>query len=141
MSDKRCTVFNYMTPASFRQNVNHVNWLQGCNLQSWHQVRGSLRFLTIILIPAFASPFCVLHLSSAFPLRIIVDTSGSGYRKHHTANTSTSDHRQSASIIWEIPECFANCQGTETLSVFTRCQILLLPRSATPSRLSSRGFK
>ena len=93
-------------------------------------------FLTIILIPAFASPFYVSRLSPTFPLRIIADTSGSGYPEHHTDNALTSDHRQSASIIWEIPECFANCQGTETLLVFTRCQILLLHRSATCTHLS-----
>ena len=98
-----------------------------------------LMFLTIILISAFASPFYVSRLSPTFPLRIIADTSG--YPEHRTDNASTSDHRQSASIIWEIPECFANCQGTETLLVFTRCQILLLRRSATCTHLVSHGFK
>ena len=135
MSDKRCTVFNYMAPASFRQKLNPVNWSEDAlyNLGIWYV--GLKLFLTIILIPAFGSPFYVLHLSPAFPQPIIVDTSGSRYLEHHTDNASTSDHRQSGSIIWEIPECFANCQDTETLLVFTRCHILLLHRSAAPTHL------
>ena len=136
MSDKRCTVFNYMAPASFRQNLNPPKI--GPTLHSTILASGmvDLMFLTIILIPAFASRFYVSCLSPTLPLRSIADTSGSGYPEHRTDNASTSDHRQSASIIWEIPECFANCQGTETLLVFTRCQILFLRRSATCTHLS-----
>ena len=118
MSDKRCTVFNYITPVSFRQKLNPVNWSKAVLYNLGIRYVGLKHLILIILIPAFASPFNVLHLSPAFPLRIIVDTSGSGYPEHHTENDSTSDHGQSASIIWEIPECFANCQGTETLLVF-----------------------
>ena len=137
--DARCLI-------TWHQHLLGKTWtprklVRGCTLQSWRQVCGTLMFLTIILIPAFASPFYVSRLCSTFPLRIIGDTSGSGYPEHHTYNASTSDHRQSASMSWEIPECFANCQGTETLLVFTRCQILLLRRSAIRTHLSSRGFK
>ena len=139
--DARCLV-------TWHQHLLGKSWtprklVQGCTLQSWRQVCGTLMFLTIILIPAFASPLYVSYTylrhflceSSSTPLALAI-------RKHHTDNASISEHRQSASIIWEIPECFANCHGIETLLGFTRCQILLLlRRSAIRTHLSSHGFK
>ena len=129
--DARCSI--YMAPASFRQNLNLLKI--GARLHSTILASGMWDFN--VSNNNFNSGIRFVFL----PLRIIVDTSGSGYAEHHTDNASTSDHRQSANIIWEIPECFANCQGTETLLVFTRCQILLLRRSAIRTHLSSHGFK
>ena len=144
MSDKRCTVFSYMAPASFRQKLNppkigprlHFTILASGMWDfnvSDNNFNSGIRSLRLSTSYTYLRHF--LCESSSTPLALAI-------RKHHTDNASISQHRQSASIIWEIPECFANCQGIETLLGFTRCQILLLlRRSAIRTHLSSHGFK
>ena len=86
----------------------------------------SLWFLTIILIPVFASSFYLFTSVSGI--------SSDNHRRHLRLWLSDTSHGQVRFNIIPhtichryhlgIPECFANCQGTETLLVLTRCQIL-----------------
>ena len=138
MSDKRCTVFNYMAPASFRQNLNPPKI--GPRLHSTILASGMWDFNVSNNNFNSGIRFAFLRLTPIF------DISSANHRRHLWLWLSGTSHRQRfnirpQTIIWEIPECFANCQGTETLLVFTRCQILLLRRSAIRTHLSSRGFK
>ena len=91
-----------------------------------------LKFLTIILIPAFASPFYVSRLSPTFPL-------SANHRRHLWLWLSGTLHRQRFNIRPQTisqyhlgnPWVFCKLPRHRNTLVFTRCQILLLHRSAT----------
>ena len=111
--DARCLI--YMAPASLRQNLNLLKI--GARLHSTILASGMWDFNVSNNNFNSGIRFVFLRLTP------ISDISYANHRRHLWLWLCGTSHRQCfnirpQAIVWEIPECFANCQGTETLLVF-----------------------
>ena len=138
--DARCLI--YMAPASFRQNLNLLKI--GARLHSTILASGMWDFNVSNNNFNSGIRFIFLRLTP------ISDISSANHRRHLWLWLCGTSHRQRFNLPTTGNQPLSSGKSLSVLQTakaqkhswfFTRCQILLLRRSAIRTHLSSHGFK